>query len=210
MTIRKGESWGTVGPPPTTAALAHDNADVRRVVLAARSAATSIPPVRLAGGDLWRAIGGPTVRGRDGATEAASVEVPLLPVDVVRVEANGETSWFVAHLIARRSWWRGEVVAAVNSQYVGDWDVAPRGHPNDGFVDLLRVSPRMPIRDRWRARRRLPQGTHVPHPDIDVRRVAAATIELERPMPIWLDGERWLTAANFTLTVEPDAFIACV
>ena len=52
------------------------------------------PRVALLGGDLMRAVGGTGDESRlDG-------EVPLLPVDVVRVEAGAETTWFVAHVVA--------------------------------------------------------------------------------------------------------------
>ena len=136
--------------------------------------------------------------------------VALLPIDVVRVEADGRTAWFAAHLLARHGWWRSRIVAAMNAQHRGTWDVAPRSHPNDGRVDLVEVAASMTPRDRWRASRRIEQGTHVPHPAISVRQVTTATVAFEAPVRLWLDGVPWGSAASFTLTVEPDAFTVCV
>jgi diacylglycerol kinase family enzyme len=116
---------------------------------------------------------------------------------------DGRLHWFLAHLVARRSWLRGRVVVAANAAFIGDWNIAPRAHPGDGRLDLLDGDP--PLGDRWKARRRLASGTHLPHPDIAVRRVTAAQIDLDRPTPIALDGSRVGTARSLSIRVEPDA-----
>lgn len=193
-----------VGPAPADLRHVRSDAEIRALVVAARTTGAVIPPLGLLGGDLMRAVGGVGDPARfDG-------EVPTLPVDVVRVEAEPGTSWFVAHAIARRSWWRGELVAAMNVQHLGRWDVAPRAHPNDGRVDVVRVAATMPVRDRVHARGRLPLGTHLPHPDIEVRPSRSAEVRLARPARLWLDGERWGTARELRLTVEPDSLLVCV
>jgi hypothetical protein len=204
MTIRRGQQWGDLGPVPAGAVRARSDAEVARIVRAARERGEMPPAVVLLGGDLMRAVGG---TGDEARLEG---DVARLPVDVVRVDAGGERAWFAAHLLARRSWWRGEVVAAMNAQHRGAWDVAPRGHPNDGRIDIVRVLPGMSLRDRWRARSRVVHGGHLPHPDIEVRTVANASIELARPARLWLDGEPWLTARELDLHVEPDALVVCV
>ena len=87
-----------------------------------RAAERELPPVALRGGDLWRAVGGVDDPRR------FEHDVAILPVDLLRVEVDGEADWAVAHVVARR-WrgWRGPVVAAMNGQYVGRQDVAPEG-----------------------------------------------------------------------------------
>ena len=50
-------------------------------------------------------------------------------VDVGEVRHDGTLAHFVAHAIARRGWWRGRILAAMNAEFVGDWKVAPRAHP---------------------------------------------------------------------------------
>jgi diacylglycerol kinase family enzyme len=151
-----------------------------------------------------RAVGGTGDEGR------LHGEVALLPVDIVRATIDAEQRWFAAHLVARRSWWRGEVVAAMNAQHLGRWDVAPRSHPNDGRIDIVRISPEMSMRDRWRARSRAVQAAHVPHPHIQITSTATTTLRFARPMQLWLDGEVWTTASSVELTVEPDALLVCV
>jgi diacylglycerol kinase family enzyme len=125
------------------------------------------------------------------------------------VLVDGVQHWFVAHLVARRSWWRGRIVAAMNAEFLGAWDVAPRAHPGDGLLDVLDVSAAMPLADRFRARRRLPGGGHLPHPAVAVQRRPAVQVDLDGPTPVWLDGEQVGRARRLSVRVEPDA-LTCV
>ncbi len=204
MTIRKGEPWGTVGPLPAGAVRVHSDAELHLLVNAARSASAALPVVVLLGGSLMRAVGG------GGDARRLDGEVALLPVDLVRIDLDDSTSWAVAHVVARRSWWRGPIMAAMNAEFIGDWDVTPRGHPNDGRLDLLEVSPTMSMRDRWRAKRRLPAGAHVPHPAISVRQTASVLRTFERPVDVWADGVALGASRTVRLEVEPDALVVCV
>jgi hypothetical protein len=205
VTIRRGETWGTTGGLPPGGVVVAGDAEARRVVEAARRAGEPVPPLGLLGGDLCRTLGGRGDRGRLAGPDAA-----VLPVDLGSVLLDGRQHWFVAHLVVRRSWWRGRIVAAMNAEFLGSWDVAPRGHPDDGVLDLLDVAAAMPLTDRLRARRRLPAGAHLPHPDIAVSRRAAAQYEFPRPEPVWLDGEPVGEARRLSVRVEPDALVCVV
>lgn len=91
----------------------------------------------------------------------------------------------------------------MNAQFLGRWDLAPRSHPNDGMVDVSDGD--LPVGDRLKARRRLPTGSHIPHPAIATRRVKHETLTFDRPIGIWLDGVDIDTASNVVIRVEPDA-----
>ena len=202
MPIRRGEAWGTEGSLPPDGAVVRSDAEARAVVTAARRAGSPIPALGLLGGDLCRTLGGTgdPVRLRSGHATVVSIDLGAVLID-------GRLHWFVAHLVARRSWWRGRVVAAMNAQYLGAWDVTPRGHPNDGQLDVLDADPS--LGDRWRARARLKTGTHLPHPHITERHVTAVQLTFDAPTPIYLDGEAVGTARAVSLRVEPDA-LTCI
>jgi len=207
MPIRKGEAWGTIGPLPDGTVRVHSDEDLHRLVVEARAAGEAMPPVALLGGSLMRAVGG------TGDERRLAGDVAILPVDLVRVELDDTTTWAVAHVIARRArfgWLRGEIVAAMNAEFVGTWDVTPRGHPNDGRIDLLEVSASMSVRDRLRAKGRLPSGTHLPHPAIRFRQVVAVERSFGRPMRVWVDGVVGGDTSAMRLAVEPDALVVCV
>jgi hypothetical protein len=198
VTIEKGELWGSAGALPADGVLVRTDAEARAAVEGPRRAGAPIPALGLLGGDLCRTVG-----GRGDEARLHSPDAMTLPADLGSVLLDGRQHWFVSHLVARRSWWRGRVVAVMNAQWIGRWDVAPRSHPNDGLLDVFDGSPSLD--DRLKARRRLLTGTHVPHPDIAQRRTAALTLELDRPTPIWLDGERVGTAQHLAVRLEPDA-----
>lgn len=201
MPIRKGEPWGEPGPLPPDGVVVRSDAEARAVVTAARRANEPVPPLGLLGGDLCTAVGGTgdEARLRDGGT--------VLPIDLGVVLVDGRLHFFVAHLVARRSWWRGRVLAAMNAQHLGAWDVAPRGHPNDGKLDVLDAD--LSLGDRWKARARLRTGSHVPHPGITERHVAALQVDLAEGTRVWLDGEPLGAARSLAIRVEPDA-LTCV
>jgi hypothetical protein len=201
VTIERGEPWGEPGVLPPDGVVVHTDAEAREVVTHARRAGVPVPPLGLLGGDLCRAVGGTgdEARLREGGT--------VLPVDLGAVLVDGRLHWFVAHLVARRGWWRGPLVAAMNAQHLGDWDVAPRGHPNDGKLDVVEAD--LSLGDRWKARARLRTGSHVPHPGIHERHVAAAQVDLDPGTRVWLDGVPLGPARHLAIRVEPDA-LRCV
>lgn len=166
-----------------------------------REIAEASDPVGLAGGDLFRSLGSPKPRD----------PVQRLDIDGMHVVLDGVREFeAVAHVLARRSWWRGRIVAVMNVDHAGEWNVAPRAHPNDGQLDVVEVAPEMSIRHRWSARRRLPQGTHVPHPHVAVGRRTSDTWSFRRPHRVWIDGRLVGRATRMTVTVVPDRYVVHV
>lgn len=198
MTVEKGVDWGGTGPVPNDLVVVRDDAEARAAVGEARAAGRPLPVLGLLGGDLARTLGG---RGGDAARLRATGT--LATVDLGVAVLDGERHLFVAHLVARRSWWHGRVVAVMSAQFLGPWDVAPRAHPGDGRLDVLDGD--LGPGDRWKARSRLPAGTHVPHPGIEQRRVASWATTFARPTPVRLDGVVVATARTLAVSVEPDA-----
>jgi hypothetical protein len=207
MTIEKGRAWGRPAREVDAGAAVevHTDAEARAVIEQARRANDPVPPLVLLGGDLARTVG-----ATGDVAHATGPEALALPCDIGSVLLDGRQHWFVAHLVARRSWWRGRVFVAMNAQFLGPWDVAPRSHPNDGRLDVFDVAPSMSVSDRWKARRRLPTGTHVPHPGIHVTRVTAVQETFSPPLDVWLDGAPIGPVRNLSLRVEPDALTIVV
>ena len=202
MTIEKGQAWGEPGALPSGGVVVHSDAEARSIVEHARRAGEAPPPLGLLGGDLCRTMGGAGDEERLRSSEAM-----CLPVDLGAVLIDGRLHWFVAHLVARKRWWRGRVYAAMNAEFIGPWDVAPRSHPNDGVLDTFDVT--MSVGDRFKARSRLATGTHVPHAGIKQRRVSAVQVDVGG-LDVWLDGECVGPAHSLSIRVEPDALICVV
>ncbi len=203
MTIEKGEDWGRAGPLADDGVIVRSDAEARRIVEAARRSGTEPPALGLLGGDLCRTLG-----GRGDEARLRSEQAMTFQVDVGSVLVDGRLHWFVAHLIAHRRWWGGRAVAAMNAQWLGSWDLGPRSHPNDGLLDISDGA--LTWSDRLKARRRLPTGSHLPHPAIATRRVAAWQTELDPATPVWLDGEPLGAARSLSIRTEPDALTVVV
>lgn len=196
MPIAKGVAWGWLGRLPDDGVVVHDDAEAARVVETARREGRSPPTLGLLGGDLCRTLGGLRDESRLRSSEAMT-----FPVDLGVVLVDGRLHVFVAHLVARNQLWT-RVFAAMNAQFVGPWDVAPRSHPNDSLLDTF--DARLRLSDVAKVRARLPLGTHLPHPSIRQRRTPAVTTDLDRRRPIWLDGVRKDTGRVLALHLEPD------
>lgn len=195
MTIRRGDDWGVPGVPPDDLPWFDDDHS------AAEAVARGTRALGLRGGDMARTLG---VGG-----SASPIEFSL---DVVRLESPlAGSSTAVSHVVVRRrvaGWWHGPVTVVMNAQFLGKWDVAPRGHPNDGRVEVFEVSADMPVRQRWGARRRLPTGTHLPHPMIETSSTRRLAVTVPAKSVVHVDGRRWFESIEPTeLIVEviPDA-----
>ena len=200
--IERGREWGAPGALPTDGVIVRSDAEARTIVEQARRANEPVPVLGLLGGDLCHTLGGAGDEARLRSPDATQ-----FPIDLGAVLVDGRLHWFVAHLVARRHWWKGRVFAAMNAEFIGKWDVAPRSHPNDGILDTFDVT--MSTGDRFKARSRLATGTHLPHPGIKQKRTDAIQLDVDG-LDVWLDGERVGPAHSLSIRVEPDALLCVV
>lgn len=200
MTIKKGEEWGTVGPRPEGTIVVASDAQARAIVEPARRANRPIPPLYLRSGDLARTIG--VVPG------AAREETRILPCDLGAALLDGRLFWFVSSLVAGEALRRGHSFAAMNAAWLGDWNLAPKAHPNDGLLDTLEM--RLSMGQAREARKRARLGDHLPHPGITVHRTAAIQLELPKALPVRLDGEHIGSFRTISVRCEPDALTVVV
>lgn len=203
MIVERGEPWGVPGPLPDDGLVVRSDAEARVVVETARRANLPVPTLGLLGGDMCRTLGGTGDESRLRSPEATTYAV-----DLGSALVDGRLHWFLAHLVARRSWWRGRVIAVMNAQWLGSWDLGPRAHPGDGLLDISDGD--MALSDRVKARRRLVTGTHLPHPKVRTRRVAAAQFDLDPELDVHLDGVRIGRSRSLSVRVEPDAVTVVV
>ena len=133
-----------------------------------------------AGGRALRRPGATGVAVRRVARRARHRELLAVNMVVVGVPPDRQRWWNGAQGVVvkvdDRVAYDGGAVAVVvaNGQYLRGVDVVPRGHPGDGRIegqvyDVAR-------RERAAMRRRLPLGTHVPHPRI--RPLAGRRVEI--------------------------------
>jgi YegS C-terminal NAD kinase beta sandwich-like domain len=198
VTIGPGKEWGRIVTRPADVHVAATDAEIVRLLHDEAAG-----PVMVTGGDLARTLGTSPPGDRETVLE--------LPVDLLEVATDRGAAVACAHVVVRSSWprggwWRGPVIAVMNAEFLGDWDVAPRGHPNDGRVEVVEAHD-LSWRDRLAARRRLPHGTHVPHPRITVRPLRTASWEFSRGRVVSIDGAAPFPTRSLSVRVLPDAAI---
>ncbi|MHB1129025.1 MAG: diacylglycerol/lipid kinase family protein [Ilumatobacteraceae bacterium] len=140
----------------------------------------------------------------------SDAEVYELPIDLLHVRyfATNDiqhTSIATNSVVMRYKWWRGQIVAITNCGYFGEWEIAPRAHPNDGVFDVVEVDANMSCRQRLIAKSRLPLGTHMPHPSIRQHQSQSETWTFTRPIDLYLDEEFVGPVTWVDVTLEPDA-----
>jgi hypothetical protein len=187
---------------PADGLIVRSDAEARRVLEDARRAGRPYPALGVLAGDLCR-----TLAGLGDEARLRSADAVAFPVDLGQVLVDGRLHVFVAHAIARTRFWTRAVVA-MNAQWHGSWNLGPRGHPNDGLLDVFDAT--LAWTDLPKVRSRLPSGSHLPHPGIKERRVAAVQFELDKALPVWLDGERVDEGRKLSFRIEPDALTVVV
>lgn len=199
MPIGKGDPYGEPGELPAGGVVVGSDAHAGEALNAARRDRRPLPALGLLGGDLCRTLGGGGGGGR--------LQGVRFTVDVGEALLDGRLHLFVAHLVARTRLWTRAFVA-MNAQHLGDWNLGPRAHPNDGLLDTydarLARSQLLPVRAR------LHHGAHLPHPGITERRTAALQVDLERPLAVRLDGAGAGTARVISVRVQPDALTVVI
>ncbi len=198
MTISRGAPWGDEGvDAPAGLIRAGSDAELARLAAQAEAGGRRLA-AEVGPGDVLRTLGLPNARP---------------PADRLRYSVDlgwaslggGRPLPFVAHLCAHRPLWRGPFAVAMNSPWRGSWYLGPRAHPNDGLLDVT-WSDGLAPRQRLLARRRLATGTHLPHPDLRVERVARWHHRFPRAVPVSLDGQGHGSHQEIEVWASPDSF----
>lgn len=198
MPIAKGSSYGEPGGLPEGGVIVSSDAAAGAALTEARNQRRPFPALGLLGGDLCRTLGG------GGGKELQGVR---FTVDLGEALLDGRLHLFVAHMVARTRLWTRAFVA-MNAQWLGTWNLGPRAHPNDGLLDTYEV--RLTPGQLAAVKSRLHHGAHLPHPGIGERRAGEVTVELDRPLPVRLDGVVTARASSIVVRAAADALVVAV
>ncbi|MGZ4675518.1 MAG: diacylglycerol/lipid kinase family protein [Acidimicrobiia bacterium] len=223
--IKPGEEWGSPTTAPADATVRGDDralaAYVEEQVARDRSGDTDDGPLvrfEADGSDFARAVG-----LGDRGTDPAPARGIALPVDVVDSDAGVVVNALVLGTPpVRLRWWhrrrpvtvtvdgretfRGQATTVVvaNGQFLGPADVAPRGHPGDGRVEVQVYA--LAPGERGPMRRRLASGTHLPHPRITATSGRSVRVEATAGgWPLEADGVAAGRIRGLSATVRPRA-----
>lgn len=194
MTIRKGEEWGRRDVAPSSFFIAEDDSD----------GASQPPhtPFALCRGDMFTAIGQPSLPVHHA--ECTIVAIDAMVCSISFVSGDVETVRAFSS-VTIGSWWKGRHLIASNSGFLNGMNIAPRSHPNDGEFDVVNIDAAMPLKQRFIARRKAKTGTHVPHPQLTIKRSTAVEFTRERPQErLAIDGVAVSQWEKISISIEPD------
>ncbi|HKA93404.1 MAG TPA: hypothetical protein VKE97_06340 [Acidimicrobiia bacterium] len=208
--LRHGEPWGHAPSGPPDVEITGDDADLAALVARHPGALVRFYPSP--GADLARALGlapeatsstevaidtlairiGGTDDGVDGGgsgEESSAVNAVVLGVPPDRLHWRARAAHATVRLDGR-PWFSGRATTVVvaNGQFLRTADLVPRGHPGDGWAEVQVYS--LARRERREMRRRLPTGSHVPHPRIAAGRARRVDVEVRARPRVEVDGRQ--------------------
>ena len=178
MTISKHGLYGTPVSRPSSLHVLQSDLEIAQHYISGDTATTCT----VTQGSIAQALGISSGRIQD---PEPNQQMTLVNIDLLQIDYRTTTS-LNANANAKSSTTSRIVVAGSiaiqhrtllstclilsNSGLLRSRDVLPRAHPNDGFVDVLEVDPKISIRQRAIAWRRSAIGSHLPHPSFRVSR----------------------------------------
>ncbi len=207
MTISKHLEWGRDILKPEDLVICQDDAAASRLLTGLISESKQLPIIAIKSSKLARAL------GTNGA-QLESKSMRALPFDLIKIDftnSSNEKVMLIAigYALLRNSWWRGEITAVLNTSFIGDWDCAPKSHPNDGKFDVVSVGSQMRPTQRLIASRRLRLGTHLPHPQISTHQATNLELSSSALPNLFVDGQRFAKVSQISFTLLPDAVTLC-
>jgi len=192
--IKRGEEWGV----PTTCT----PSDIS--VSGDQGLAVSSTEVRLIvhGGDIAHSLGDP----QQPVVGDNCTEVPIDALRVLITLRNGSThSSIAASHVMIGGWLRGRLICVSNGGFIGNKNVSPRAHPNDGFFDVMSLDSSMGMQQRLRARHKSILGTHTPHPLVVTSRARSTEFSsVSRSEALRIDGRRIRSWSKVEIEIVPD------
>ena len=203
MTIRKNEDWGVTVTRPENLVICETDAAASQLATNYFLQQKPIPAIAITRSNLSRAL------GTTGA-DIDSQNMQATPFDLIEItfaddSKTGQRVLALGYGVLRKCWWSGEIVAAMNTSFIGDWDCAPRSHPNDGKFDLLTVKSEMKPTQRLIASRRLRLGTHLPHPQISVKQLTSFEADCSAEPNLYVDNRKFVCVNQCKFRLLPDA-----
>ena len=174
MTISKHGLYGTPVSRPTTLHVLQSDLEIAQHYVSGDTAT----PCTVTKGSIAQALGisSGRIQDPDPNQQMTLVDIDLLQIDYRTTTPSTANSSATSRIVVagtiaiQHRTLLSTCLILSNSGLLRGRDVLPRAHPNDGFVDVLEVDPKISIRQRAIAWRRSATGSHLPHPSFRVSR----------------------------------------
>ena len=202
MNISRGENWGRFQSMPDNGLIIYSNKELFEEINRCKRKGEILPVFGLLGGDLWRTLGGSSHESR-----LYSKEATFLEIDLGCVLLDGKIFWFSSHVFVGEKL-ANEQVLISNVAHYGKMNVAPKAHPGDGKLDVLKIN--LSVTQKIKALKRSASGDHLPHPRIKYERVKAAQLDLGKKKSVEIDGQKIGKFSDISFILEEQALSVIV
>lgn len=191
MVIAKGEEWGERVRKSDVVYTRNDH-DVLTL---------SASPLK---GDIARTVGNDTRLPPTADPSRPREEWHQLPFDVIEADLNGATFRAAAHIRVGHFLW-GDCHLFCNVALFRGRRIFLKSHPNDGKIEVLTIDREMKLRQRLLAIMRVRKGSHLPHPHLKISQSTTENMHFQRPLPVFIDGEKVGMSDTLRISVIADA-----
>ena len=120
---------------------------------------------------------------------------------------DGKIFWFSSHVFVGEKLAKEQVLIS-NVAHYGKMNVAPKAHPGDGKLDVLKIN--LSVTQKIKALKRSASGDHLPHPRIKYERVKAAQLDLGKKKSVEIDGQKIGKFSDISFRLEEQALSVIV
>jgi hypothetical protein len=196
VTIEKGKLWETTTPPSAPTISAESQEELHTITQLLLRTNEKIVLSLSGPSDLKRTI---------GALEPTSDQITVyFPIDGARIELDEKKVFLTAHAKLQSRFGRDSMFV-MNAQWLGDANLGPRAHPNDGKLDVISWE-NLSLWERRKIRARFPTGSFLPHPSVTSMRMSNFSTEFKKARSVQIDGVDYGHTHHFSFEVIPDAF----
>ena len=204
MTISKGQEWGRFEERPTDLQVAADDFSAGQLITDQILNLASPPNISITKSGLTRTLGIKNASHRNDQMLCTKFDV----IEAVYTSANSDTATrrcFIGHANIYQKYFLGQIIAILNTSFIGNRDWAPKAHPNDGKLDVVELDGSMSSRQRLTAFRLMKSGSHLPHPKIRYTQKTEYVFIGEKSASMSIDGIRIGSIRRCVFRVLPDA-----
>lgn len=191
MTVRKGQLWER---PVPTGVLIVELPTLGALHTLLRDSGLPTEPLYVALNDPGSL--GKTIRHFGDEQHAFGLDVGVVEM--------GETKTVLLNAASFTRRMHRDACYVMNGQWLGDFNLGHRAHPNDGRFDIVEWGHLSYW--QWRAvANRLGSGAFTPHPAISESRTDVVYREFMQPMHVQIDSIAYPQTKSVQITLRPDA-----
>lgn len=204
MTIRSGRDWGELVDRPSNLHVMIDDRHADDFLDSNLDLGAPAPNMAIVSSEFARTLGLSGANAQNSkmlCTPFDLIEATIFKADNLKPVRR----YFLGNALVRNRFWLGNIISIHNSSFRKGRNWTPRGHPNDGKMDVVIFDASMNIRQRMRAFHLMKSGSHIPHPKIQYFQTPEFSTEIVKSASLHIEGQKMADASRCEFRLLADA-----